>query len=370
MIYKPFHGLQLSALGLGTMRLPLVEGTKDIDIPQVETMVARAIAQGVNYFDTAYGYHGGQSETVMGQVLSAYPRESYFLATKFPGFNLENMGRVSEIFEDQLKKCRVDYFDFYLFHNVCEKNIDWYLDPKFGLLPYLLEQKKAGRIRHLGFSCHGSITVLRRFLEACGDALEFGQLQVNWLDWEFQNAKEKCALLREFGLDIWVMEPLRGGKLCQLSADHRARLEALEPGTSLPAWGFRFLKAQAGVTMILSGMSNLQQIEENTATFRTEAPLDEAQVRALLEIGREMTATTALPCTACRYCTDTCPQSLDIPWLLEQYNRRVFPESGGLTPEPLAGKTGPDACVGCRRCEKLCPQGIKISQVMKKFASL
>ena len=196
MIYKSFQDLKLSALGFGTMRLPLTdEDYGNIDMPRVEEMVAHAMAQGVNYFDTAWGYHNGNSEKAIGQVLKKYPRDSFYLASKFPGYDLNNISKVKEIFEAQLEKCQVEYFDFYLFHNVCELNINQYLDEQYGIFEYLMEQKRNGRIRHLGFSGHGSVAVLRRFLEKYGHAMEFGQLQLNWLDWEFQNAREKYELL-------------------------------------------------------------------------------------------------------------------------------------------------------------------------------
>ncbi len=157
MIYKELQGLQLSNLGMGCMRLPVVDGNDAVvDQAAVEEMVALAMDHGLNYYDTAWGYHAGHSETAIGKALSAYPREKFYLADKFPGYDLSNMGKVREIFEAQLKKCQVEYFDFYLFHNVCEMNIDAYLDPKYGILDYLLQQKKNGRIRHLGFSCHGA----------------------------------------------------------------------------------------------------------------------------------------------------------------------------------------------------------------------
>ena len=174
MIYKQFQDIRLSALGLGAMRLPVLEG-KDaqIDEPAAQEMVDYAMEHGINYYDTAWGYHSGQSELALGRALARYPRESFYLATKFPGYDLNNMGRVEEIFEAQLKKCQVDYFDFYLFHNVCEMNIDAYLDPQYGIDAYLTAQKANGRIRHLGFSAHGSVEVMKRFLDAYGKDLEF-----------------------------------------------------------------------------------------------------------------------------------------------------------------------------------------------------
>ena len=218
MIYKDFQGLKLSALGMGCMRLPR-NSASDADVNEAETarMVACAMERGVNYYDTAWGYHEGNSETVMGRVLAKYPRESFYLATKFPGYDLANMPKVKEIFPRQLEKCGVDYFDFYLIHNVCEMNIDAYLDPQYGIMDYLLEQKAQGRIRHLGFSAHGSYEVMKQFLDAYGEHMEFCQIQLNYVDWAFQDAKGKVELLKAHHLPVWVMEPLRGGKLASLA---------------------------------------------------------------------------------------------------------------------------------------------------------
>ena len=226
MIYRDFQDLKLSALGMGAMRLPVVEGDDArIDVPAAQAMVDYAMEHGVNYYDTAWGYHNGQSELVMGEALKKYPRDSFYLATKFPGYDLSNMDKVQKIFEKQLEKCQVEYFDFYLFHNVCEMNIDAYLDPKYGIYDYLISQKKAGRIRHLGFSAHGSYDVMKRFLEAYGKDMEFCQIQLNYLDWSFQDAKAKMELLAEYHLPVWVMEPLRGGRLAKLTEEEELRRE-------------------------------------------------------------------------------------------------------------------------------------------------
>ena len=371
MIYKQFQDIRLSALGLGAMRLPVLEG-KDaqIDEPAAQEMVDYAMKHGVNYYDTAWGYHSGQSELAMGRALAKYPRESFYLATKFPGYDLNNMGKVEEIFEEQLKKCQVDYFDFYLFHNVCEMNIDAYLDPQYGIDAYLTAQKANGRIRHLGFSAHGSVPVMRRFLEAYGDHIEFCQLQINYLDWTFQDAKAKVELLKEYNIPVWVMEPLRGGRLAKLGESHTRRLNALRPDEATPAWAFRFLQTIPEVTMILSGMSNMAQLQDNVHTFETEKPLTEGELSELMEIADEILGRKALPCTACRYCTDHCPQGLDIPGLIGLYNEHNFTEGGFIAPMALAAcpeEKKPSACVGCRSCEAVCPQQIKISEVMKDF---
>lgn len=371
MIYKQFQDIRLSALGLGAMRLPVLEG-KDaqIDEPAAQEMVDYAMEHGVNYYDTAWGYHSGQSELAMGRALAKYPRESFYLATKFPGYDLNNMGKVEEIFEEQLKKCQVDYFDFYLFHNVCEMNIDAYLDPQYGIDAYLAAQKANGRIKHLGFSAHGSVPVMRRFLEAYGDHIEFCQLQINYLDWTFQDAKAKVELLKEYDIPVWVMEPLRGGRLAKLGESHTRRLNALRPDEATPAWAFRFLQTIPEVTMILSGMSNMTQLQDNVHTFETEKPLTEDELSELMEIADEILGKKALPCTACRYCTTHCPQGLDIPELIKLYNEHNFTEGGFIAPMALSAypeEKKPSACVGCRSCEAVCPQQIKISEVMKDF---
>ena len=371
MIYKQFQDIRLSALGLGAMRLPVLEG-KDaqIDEPAAQEMVDYAMEHGINYYDTAWGYHSGQSELALGRALARYPRESFYLATKFPGYDLSNMGRVEEIFEAQLKKCQVDYFDFYLFHNVCEMNIDAYLDPQYGIDAYLTAQKANGRIRHLGFSAHGSVPVMRRFLEAYGDHIEFCQLQINYLDWTFQDARAKVELLKEYNIPVWVMEPLRGGRLAKLGESHTRRLNALRPDEATPAWAFRFLQTIPEVTMILSGMSNMAQLQDNVHTFETEKPLTEGELSELMEIADEILGRKALPCTACRYCTDHCPQGLDIPGLIGLYNEHNFTEGCFIAPMALAAcpeEKKPSACVGCRSCEAVCPQQIRISEVMKDF---
>ena len=371
MIYKNFQGEKLSALGLGCMRLPVLEGNDArIDEAAAKEMVDFAMAQGINYYDTAWGYHEGNSELVIGRTLASYPRETFFLATKFPGYDLSNMDKVEEIFEKQLEKCGVEYFDFYLFHNVCEMNIDAYLDEKYGIFPYLVEQKKRGRIRHLGFSAHGSVEVMKRFLEAYGSEMEFCQIQLNYLDWNFQDAKGKVELLKEWKLPVWVMEPLRGGRLAKLTEDEEAKLLALRPEEKIPAWAFRFLQTIPEVTVVLSGMSDFSQLTENLHTFETEEPLKEQETEALLKIADGLLGGT-LPCTACHYCVSHCSQGLEIPKLIALYNEHCFTGGGFLAPMALSAEPQekqPGACVGCRSCEAVCPQGIKISEAMADFA--
>ena len=370
MIYKNFQNEFLSTLGLGAMRLPtLADGT--IDEAASAAMVAVAMEGGINYYDTAWGYHNGQSEPMMGKLLSAYPRESFKLASKFPGYDLANMEKVEEIFEKQLERCRVDYFDFYLFHNVCELNVDGYLDPKYGIYDYLMAQKKAGRIRHLGFSTHGTLETMRRFLEAYGKDMEFCQIQLNYLDWTFQEAKEKIDLLNRYHIPVWVMEPLRGGKLANVGGDHGKALAELRPEESQVALAFRFLQAVPEVVVTLSGMSNMQQLKENLETYETEKPLNGSEFQRVLEIASDMLK-NVIPCTSCRYCTEYCPQGLDIPRLIKLYNEHAFTGGGFIAPMALRSvpqEKQPNACLGCGACEAVCPQNIKISKAMADFAA-
>ena len=375
MVYNEFQDIRLSALGFGAMRLPVIDGDDArIDKDRAFAMVDTAMKAGINYYDTAWGYHEGNSELVMGEALKSYPRESFYLATKFPGYDLSNMPKVREIFEEQLKKLQTDYFDFYLFHNVCELNINQYLDPKFGIYDYLIEQKKAGRIRHLGFSCHGEFDVLKRFVDAYGDDMEFCQLQINYLDWKFQKADEKVALLKEKGIPVWVMEPLRGGKLASIDERYEKKLNELRPDESVPAWAFRFLQTIPEVTMILSGMSDEEQLDKNIRTFEERKPLDDNELKELMLIAADMQGRTKVPCTACRYCTTHCPQHIDIPRIMSLYNEHMLTvEDGGLgfiAPMALPAMedgTRPADCLHCRSCEQVCPQSIKISEVMTDF---
>ena len=373
MIYRDFQGIKLSALGFGAMRLPVIDGDDGrIDEDTACRMVDTAMKNGINYYDTAWGYHGENSELVMGKALSRYPRDSFYVATKFPGYDPSNWGKVSEIFERQLEKLGVDYFDFYLFHNVCEMNIDAYLDDeKYGIYSYLMKQKENGRIRHLGFSCHGGMDVLKRFLDAYGKDMEFCQLQLNYLDWTFQNGKDKAALLDERNIPVWVMEPLRGGKLAKLTPEYEAQLKSLRQ-EEIPAWAFRFLQSIPSVTVILSGMSNEEQLEKNLVTFAEDKKLNETEMGTLLSIADKMLSVGTVPCTACHYCVSHCPQGLDIPSLLSLYNEHVYTGGGFIAPMALSAlpeEKKPQACLQCRSCEQVCPQQIRISEVLADFSA-
>ena len=363
MLYNDFQGKQLPRLGFGAMRLPEVDGA--VDVEAVREMVGYAMEHGVNYFDTAWPYHGGKSERVMGEVLSAYPRDSYYLADKYPGHQIMADMNPARIFEEQLRRCKTEYFDFYLLHNVYEKSIETYLDPELGVLEYFREQKRLGRIKHLGFSTHARLETMERFLDICGEDMEFCQIQLNYLDWTLQDAKEKYEMLTKRGIPVWVMEPVRGGKLAAFTDD---RLTALRPDASTASWGFRFLQKLPNVKVILSGMTTMEHVTDNVRTFTEDKPLSDAEVALLLQIAEGMK--NAIPCTGCRYCCDGCPMGLDIPAMMSICSDiRFAPVVNSVMMLQFAPEDKkPSACIACGKCTKICPQGIDIPAVMKELS--
>jgi len=370
MIQRNFQGTQLSLLGFGTMRLPLSGdgGNGEIDEATVNEMVRFAHENGVNYFDTAYPYHDGESERVLGRVLGQFPRESYYLATKYPGHQISSSYNPQEIFEEQLEKCGVEYFDFYLLHNVYENSIQTYMDSRWGIIDYFIEQKKNGRIRHFGFSSHGNAENLKQFLDKYSDVMEFCQIQMNYIDWSLQDAKTRYELLTERNIPVWVMEPVRGGALAKLPEPSEQKLKALRPEESIAAWAFRWLQTLPNVKTILSGMSSMDQVTDNVKTFATVNPLNSKEIELLYKVASEMK--NSLPCTACRYCCAECPQKLDIPALISSYNDMRFSPriNVGMRIEAMPVEKRPSACISCGRCSKMCPQNINIPQAMKEFA--
>ena len=374
MVYRNFQDIKLSGLGLGMMRLPVVDGNDAVvDEKAAEEMVDYAYNHGINYFDTAWGYHNGQSELVAGKCLSKYSRDTYYLATKFPGYDNSNFGKTEEIFEKQLEKCQTEYFDFYLFHNVYEGNIDNYLDEQYQTYEYLMEQKRNGRIKHLGFSAHGSREVIERFLKAYGKDMEFCQLQLNYMDWHFQKCDEKVELLKSYGIPVWVMEPLRGGRLAKASDSMTALMNEMRPDETIPAWAFRFLQTIPEVTMVLSGMSNMEQLQQNIGTYKEDRPLTEEEMKKLIAQIDMESKQAGLPCTACHYCTSHCPKQLEIPGIIALFNEHKVTGGGFIAPMAVASmpeEKRPSACIGCRSCEKVCPQQIKISEAMKEFSGM
>ena len=396
MLTNDFLGDNVARLGFGAMRLPVIDSdASNIDQVTLDAMVDTAIKAGVNYFDTAYPYHGGMSEIALGRSLARYPRDSYFFATKYPGHQISDTYDPAAIFEKQLIKCGAEYFDFYLLHNIYEASIEVYLDEQWGIADYFVEQKKNGRIRHLGFSCHGRPETLKRFLDygarkyaeleqrdpetaalfAGNNIMEFCQIQLNYLDWTLQDAAAKTALLESMNIPIVVMEPLRGGKLAHLNDAQMQQLNASASDGATPSacsaveWPFRWLLGIPSVKTILSGMSDLAQVEENCRIFQESAPLSEAEEGVLMDMAESLKG--GVPCTACRYCVDSCPQEIDIPLMMNAYNDFQFDTSFTVSMQMDAVPEGQRAqdCIQCESCVQMCPQGIDIPTVLEELAA-
>ena len=373
MKYNKFQDIELSALGFGCMRFPVLEDGKTIDEEQVAKMFDMAIKGGVNYFDTAWPYHEGNSEIVTGKLLKKYPRDSFYLATKFPAFQFKlgasDNPKPEEIFEKQLEKCGVEYFDFYLCHNVAERTMPVFEDPEIGIIPYLLKQKELGRIKHLGFSCHAQFENLKAFVERHPGTFEFCQIQLNYLDWTLQDAKSKYEFLTEQGIPVWVMEGIRGGKLAALPEALTGKLRALRPDASDAEWAIRWVQSLPNVCVQLSGMSNIAQTEENLRTMNEGEPLSQCEFDLLLEIAESLKR--SVPCTKCRYCCDGCPMELDIPGIIAQYNAFLTQDDFTVRTymSSLPEDKQPAACVSCGQCTGICPQNIDVPVIMERFAA-
>ena len=369
MIYNDFHGLKLSRLGFGCMRFKYDE-KGEVDQAKVNAMFDKAIASGVNYFDTAYPYLGGKSELAMAEALSRYPRDSYYLADKFPGHSISGPIDNIALFNLSLKKCRTDYFDFYLLHNVNEWSIKIYESPEYHIIPDILKMKEEGKIRHLGFSCHCGCEFLEDFLTRYEGMFDFVQIQCNYLDWTLQKAKEKYDIITRHGLGIWIMEPCRGGKLANLSEENMALLKKLDPEKSSASYAFRFLQDLDNIKVILSGMNEVEQVEDNLKTFDHHVPLTEKERETLFAIAESLKK--GVPCTGCRYCCDGCPMELNIPYLLECYNGFKYETSCNVSMrlDGLPLDKLPDQCIGCGQCTHACPQGIDVPAALSELAEL
>ena len=387
MYYKEIAGVKVSALGMGNMRLPTLDGKDDnINREKAQEIIDYAMSHGINYYDTAYRYHGGQSERFIGAALKAYPRESFYLASKFPGHMMVKKeggmvgftsglagwpdNTVEGVFKEQLEKCQVDYFDFYLLHNVNEASLAIYDDPDLKVVDFVQRMKAEGKIRHLGFSSHASsAATIDDFLTRHEGVFDFVQIQLNYLDWKLQDAKGKYEAIAKHGLKVVVMEGVRGGRLANLPEEQLAKLQALRPGDSAARWALRWLQNLPEVAVVLSGMTTLEQIQENVETFAAPNPLDEEEKALLREVADSML--NWVPCTACRYCTEGCPMELDIPKIIAAYNGMKNGDfMARYDPDTADPSMDPRRCVGCGACASICPQSIRIPEILAEFADM
>ena len=358
-------GLTVPLLGYGMMRLPRLNG--EIDYDTVKKQVAIAMAAGVNYFDTAYFYHGGQSEVCAGEVLSAYPRNSYMLADKMPVSRLRRPADIERIWNEQLKKCKVDYFDFYLLHALNAGS--WKKAKQLKVYEFLKKKKDEGKIKHLGFSFHDSPQVLKEIASAY--PWDFAQIQLNYLDWTLYRSKEQYEILTGLGIPVIVMEPLRGGALATLNPDARKVFQTAAPDRSVASWAFRYVGSLPNVLCVLSGMTMTEHLHDNIATYTDFKPLTESEQKVIASALAAYQKSGIIPCTSCRYCLP-CPVGVAIPRNFNLYNgMKISGNSRRFTSayKALPQKQQAASCVSCGLCKKKCPQQIDIPAMLKKIAA-
>jgi len=367
----------MKKLGFGLMRLPLLDANDvtAIDESQLCRMVDLFLEEGFTYFDTAYPYHRKASEAAIKKALvDRYPREAYLLADKMPTFLVKEPGDYPRFFQEQLGKCGVTYFDYYLLHTLGR---DLYAKTKeWGGFEFARKMKAEGKIRHWGFSFHDTADVLDQILTEQPD-VEFVQLQINYIDWGSERVQsEKCyQVARNHNKHVIVMEPVRGGALASVPEEAQKLMKSCQPDKSVPSWAIRFAASLDGVMMVLSGMSNMEQLQDNMSYMKDFKPLSQEEKEIVWEVARVIQNTIAIPCTACRYCVDGCPKNIPIPEYFSLYNKMEQTRDKGAQKEAY-GKLGNDGaygkasqCIACRQCEQHCPQHIDITGWLKKTAT-
>ena len=357
-----FKDIEVSRLGLGTMRLPCKtplkrEANPMIDYVRGQELVDIAYESGVNYFDTAYMYHAGKSEKFIGTALKKYPRDSYYLADKLPIWLCPRKGDMEKVFKKQLERTGADYFDFYLLHALDGKN--WEKCKKFGAVEFVEQKRKEGKVKYFGFSFHGSIDDLKEIV--AGHNWDFAQIQMNYLDWKNQNAREQYRILTEAGIPVIIMEPVRGGKLADPPKNVKELFDNSFPGKTYASSAIRFDASFDNVLTILSGMNATEQMTDNINTLTDFKPFSEKELNICFNAAALINKTEVIPCTGCDYCAD-CPKGVKISSIFAVYNNL---KNGELTNEAAqeeydAIDISATSCVKCNKCKEHCPQGIDI----------
>jgi len=354
--HRPYRktSISLPLLGFGLMRLPQQNGK--IDDATAEKMVDIAMKAGCNYFDTAYMYHGGESEKFVGRILSKYPRDSYYLTSKMPIVMMNKEEDNERIFNEQLSRTRAGYFDFYFLHWLNEAH--WEKAKRIKTLEFMKKMQAEGKIRRIGFSFHGEPETLQKIAESY--PWDLVQIQLNYLDWELCRSKEQYELLTKLNIPISVMEPLKGGTLVKLTPESKKIFENANPAVSTASWGLRYVASLSNVQVVLSGMSSIEHMEDNIKTFSPFNPLTDAEYQTINEALSAYRKSGAVPCTACRYCSP-CPVGVDIPRnlaLLNQIKGGLPLFHAKLVYDAMQEKERASACVSCKACLKKCPQQI------------
>ena len=356
---------EVSLLGYGLMRLPLKDrrNQAEIDKEKAQELIDRAMAGGVNYYDTAWVYHQGMLERFAGEALKKYPRESYNLADKMPVWEVKSLDDAKRIFQEQLDRCQAEYFDFYLLHSL--NGGAWPNVRDLGALEYARQMKKEGKVKYLGFSFHGDNKDLAVIADEGG--WDFAQIQLNYFDWD-DYSREQYEILTSHNIPVIVMEPLKGGELANLQPKTLEMLTNARPGTTAAQWAFEFIASLPNVLTILSGMTYMEHVEENLKTFSPIEPLGEEGKELLVKVKEFMKEEGKIPCTTCRYCTP-CPVGVAIPDIFKMYNNYRSSLVKWMSQREyfqLEKGSRADACVECGACLKKCPQKINIPEELKR----
>lgn len=362
-----FKDTQVSRLGLGTMRLPCKtplkrEANPLIDDEQGQKLVDAAYENGVNYFDTAYMYHVGKSEKFIGTALKKYPRNTYFLADKLPIWMCKKPSDMEKIFNKQLERTDADYFDFYLLHSLDKDNFK--KCEEFGAYDFVLKKQAEGKIKNIGFSFHGTIVDLENIVSA--HKWDFAQIQMNYLDWNNQDAKTQYKILSDAGIPVIVMEPVRGGKLAEPQNNVKELFSKYDSSKSYASWAIKFVASFDNVITILSGMNSLEQMQDNLNSLTNFKPLNDIEMNMCFNAAALMNKADVIPCTACDYCAD-CPKGVKISSIFSIYNKHKTGElSFDMCKEEYSQiDVKADACVACGKCKSHCPQAIDIPNLLK-----
>ncbi|MCR5267876.1 MAG: aldo/keto reductase [Lachnospiraceae bacterium] len=364
---------EMPKLGFGLMRLP-EEGGR-IDMEHVKRMVDLYMKMDMHYFDTAYVYHNGNSEVAAKEALvKRYPRERFMLATKLPAWEIKQESDIDRIFNEQCERAGVDYFDFYLLHSI-EDGSNYEIYEKYDCFNWAKKLKEAGKIKHLGFSYHGSPELLVEVLDKHPET-EFVQIQLNYLDRTNPVVRSESLyeILHERKIPIIVMEPVRGGMLASMAPEIEAKFKAKRPDDSIASWALRYVASLPGVMTVLSGMSNLEQMEDNIKTFTNFEPVNDEEMGIINAVTEEILSIPQIGCTACKYCTPGCPMQISIPDVFRTVNTiRRYPDDwraknfyAGVAAR--GGKAGD--CIGCGQCEGVCPQHLPIIDLLKEASEL